>query len=186
MLTSNICWPKTETKTETKTSTKTKPFTTVLRSEPGGSTSSLPDHHQGFGYSSDSSARLKPKRAARPAQPYPCRADPARRRRLQNMHDVTLEERHMRKSEQISEFKTYLNERQRMTTATLSEIEQTGIEAALDRCRALAHRIRGDLRNKRPEHFVSVWSLADFQVSLERAASVLEQKSQRSVPKKSK
>ncbi len=83
----------------------------------------------------------------------------------------------MRKSEQISEFKTYLNDRQRMTTATLSEIEKAGIEAALDS--------RGDLRNKRPEHFVSVWSLADFQVSLERAASVLEQKSRRSEPRKS-
>jgi DNA-binding transcriptional regulator YbjK len=103
----------------------------------------------------------------------------------QDLHDVTLEERRMRKSEQISDFKTYLNERQRMTTATLSEIEKAGIEAALDRCRALAHRIRGDLRNKRPEHFVSVWSLADFQVSLERAASVLEQKSRRSLSKKS-
>ena len=104
---------------------------------------------------------------------------------MQNLHDVTIEECHMRKSEQISEFKTYLNDRQRMTTATLSEIEKAGIEAALDRCRALAHRIRGDLRNKRPEHFVSVWSLADFQVSLERAASVLEQKSRRSEPRKS-
>ena len=90
----------------------------------------------------------------------------------------------MRKSEQISDFKTYLNERQRMTTATLSEIEKAGIEAALDRCRALVHRIQGDLRDKRPEHFISVWSLADFQVSLERAASVLEQKSRRSLPKK--
>jgi len=95
---------------------------------------------------------------------------------LQNLHDVTLEE-YMHKSGQISEFKSYLNERQRMTTATLSAIERAGIEAALDRCRALVHRIQGDLRDKRPEHFISVWSLADFQVSLERAASVLEQKS---------
>jgi hypothetical protein len=90
----------------------------------------------------------------------------------------------MHKSDQMSEFKTYLNERQHMTTATLSTIEKAGIEAALDRCRALAHQIRSDLRNKRPEHFVSIWSLADFQVSLERAASVLEQKSRRSLEKK--
>jgi len=90
----------------------------------------------------------------------------------------------MRKSEQMSEFKTYGNERQRMTTATLSAIEKAGIEAALDRCRALAHQIRGDLRNKRPEHFVGIWSLADFQISLERAASVLEEKSRRSLQKK--
>ena len=91
----------------------------------------------------------------------------------------------MHKSEEICDFKSYLTERQRMTTATLSAIEKAGVEAALDRCRALAHQIRGDLRNKRPEHFVSVWSLADFQVSLERAASVLEQKSRRSLPKRS-
>ena len=84
----------------------------------------------------------------------------------------------------MSVFKTYGNERQHMTTATLSAIERAGIEAALDRCRALAHRIHGDLRDKRPEDFVSVWSLADFQVSLERAASVLEQKSRHSMPKK--
>src|SRR5262245_2463434 len=90
----------------------------------------------------------------------------------------------MHKSEQMSEFKTYLNERQHMTTATLSTTEKAGIEAALDRCRALAHQIRSDLRNKRPEHFVSIWSLADFQVSLERAASVLEQRSRRSLEKK--
>ena len=89
----------------------------------------------------------------------------------------------MNKSEQTCDFKSYLTERERMATATLSAIEKAGVEAALDRCRALAHRIRGDLRNKRPEHFVSVWSLADFQVSLERAASVLEQKSRRSLPK---
>ena len=91
----------------------------------------------------------------------------------------------MHKSEEICDFKSYLTERQRMTTATLSAIEKAGVEAALDRCRALAHRIRGDLRKKRPEHFDSVWSLADFQVSLERAASVLEQKSRRSLPKQS-
>jgi len=91
----------------------------------------------------------------------------------------------MHKSEQTCDFKSYLTERERMTTATLSAIEKAGVEAALERCRALAHRIHGDLRNKRPEHFVSVWSLADFQVSLERAASVLEQKSRRSLPKQS-
>src|SRR5262249_34972516 len=76
------------------------------------------------------------------------------------------------KSEQMSE-----------ATARLSAIEKAGIEAALDRCRALAHQIRGDLRNKSPEHLVGIWSLADFQVSLERAASVLEQKSRRSLQK---
>jgi len=94
-------------------------------------------------------------------------------------HDYPEEARNMRKSEQVSEFETYLNERQRMTTASISAIEKAGTEAALARCRALAHRIHDDLRNKRPEHFVNLWSLADFQVSLERAASVLEQRSRR-------
>jgi hypothetical protein len=43
------------------------------------------------------------------------------------MHDVTQKkERHMRNSEQMSEFETYLNERQRMTTASLSAIEKAG------------------------------------------------------------
>ena len=55
----------------------------------------------------------------------------------------------MRKSEQISDFKTYLNERQRMTTATLSEIEKAGIEAALDRCRARADGVGLPDRDRR-------------------------------------
>jgi hypothetical protein len=85
----------------------------------------------------------------------------------------------MRKSEHVSEFETYLKERQRRTRTALTAIEKAGIEAALDRCRALAHRIPADLRHKKPEHFVNVTSLADFQVSLERAASVLEHESRR-------
>lgn len=49
-------------------------------------------------------------------------------------------------------------------------IEKAGTEAALSR--ALARQIQADRRHKKPEHFVNVMSLADFQVSLERAASV--------------
>ena len=79
----------------------------------------------------------------------------------------------MRKCEQVSKFETYLKERTRRTRTALSAIEKAGTEAALDRCRALARQIRDDLRHKKPEHFVNVMSLADFQVSLERAASVL-------------
>jgi hypothetical protein len=101
------------------------------------------------------------------------------------MQDITQRKaRNMRKCQQMSEFETYLNERRRMTTDSLSAIEKAGTEAALDRCRALAHRIQGDLRNKRPEHFANLWSLAEFQASLERAASVLEQKSRRSTAEK--
>lgn len=89
----------------------------------------------------------------------------------------------MRKEKQFSEFESYLEDRERMASASLSAIEKAGTEAALNRCRALAHRIHCDLRNKKPEHFVDVWALADFQVALERAASVLEQKCRRSVRK---
>ena len=85
----------------------------------------------------------------------------------------------MRKSEQVSEFETYLKERQRRTRTALTAIEKAGTEAAIDRCRALVHQIHGDLRHKKPEHFVNVMSLADFQLSLERAASVLEHESRR-------
>ena len=85
----------------------------------------------------------------------------------------------MRKSKQVSEFDTYLKERNRRAKTALSAIEKAGTEAAIDRCRALARRIQRDLCHKRPEHFVNVTSLADFQVSLERAASVLEHEHRR-------
>ena len=81
----------------------------------------------------------------------------------------------MRKREQVSEFENYLTARNQRIKAALSAIEKAGTGAALDRCRALARRIQGDLHHKKPEHFVNVMSLADFQVSLECAASVLEQ-----------
>jgi hypothetical protein len=85
----------------------------------------------------------------------------------------------MLKSERISEFERYLKERNRRTSTALSVIEKAGTEAALDRCRTLAHQIQTDLRHKKPEHFMNVMSLADFQVSLERAASVLKHQTSR-------
>jgi hypothetical protein len=63
----------------------------------------------------------------------------------------------------------------------LDATEKAGIEAALNRCRALAAQIASELRNKRPEHFVDKLSLADFYASLEYAADVLGQNDQRSV-----
>jgi glutathione S-transferase len=59
--------------------------------------------------------------------------------------------------------------------------EKAAIEAALNRCRALARQIESDLRNKRPENFVDKLLLADFCASLERAADVLRQKRRQSV-----
>jgi hypothetical protein len=84
----------------------------------------------------------------------------------------------MSKGGQLSEFEAYLKDRQWRTRRSQSEIEKVGTKAALDRCRELARQIQADLLTKKNDHFVDVLSLADFQVSLERAASVLlDQKS---------
>jgi len=64
---------------------------------------------------------------------------------------------------------------------SLDATEKAAVEAALNRCRGLAAQIAGELRSKRPEHFVDKLSLADFYASLERAAGVLEQLSRQSV-----
>jgi hypothetical protein len=63
----------------------------------------------------------------------------------------------------------------------LDAIEKAATEAALNRCRAFAHKIEGKLRNG--EHPVDKVSLADLYASLERAAKVLEQKRRRPVHK---
>jgi hypothetical protein len=63
----------------------------------------------------------------------------------------------------------------------LDATEKAGIEAALNRCRALAAQIASELRNKRSEHFVDKLSLADFYASLEHAADVLGKKRRQSV-----
>ena len=63
----------------------------------------------------------------------------------------------------------------------LDATERAGIEAALNRCRALAAQIASELRNKRPEHFVDKLSLAEIHASLERAADVLGQKGRQPV-----
>jgi hypothetical protein len=58
---------------------------------------------------------------------------------------------------------------------TRAEFDSAGIQAALKRCRGLAEQIESELGNKRLD-FDSVLSLADFQVTLERAAGVLKQR----------
>src|SRR5262249_47893348 len=63
----------------------------------------------------------------------------------------------------------------------LNATEKAGIEAALNRCRALAAQIESELCNKRHEHFVDKLSLADLCASLERAADVLGQKGRQPV-----
>ena len=58
---------------------------------------------------------------------------------------------------------------------SLDANEKAALESTLYRCRALIGRMGEELRKKRPEHFVDESSLADFHVSLEHAASILEQ-----------
>ena len=61
----------------------------------------------------------------------------------------------------------------------LDATEKAGIEAALNRCRALAGQIASELRNK-TDH-VDKLSLADLCASLEHAADVLGQKGRQPV-----
>jgi hypothetical protein len=63
---------------------------------------------------------------------------------------------------------------------SLDATEKAAVEAALNRCRALAAQIQNKLRNKKPEHFVDELALADFYASLARAADVLGQKTRQS------
>jgi hypothetical protein len=57
----------------------------------------------------------------------------------------------------------------------VSVIEKRGVEWALDKCGLLVDQINRDLRREKFGHFVNgVSSLADFQVSIERAASLLD------------
>jgi uncharacterized protein YyaL (SSP411 family) len=81
----------------------------------------------------------------------------------------------MHKRQQFSAFQSYLKDRERRINRLLSAIEMRGVEEALDRCRLLVDQINRDLRDKKFGHFVNdVSSLADFQVSIERAASLLD------------
>jgi hypothetical protein len=81
----------------------------------------------------------------------------------------------MHKHQQVSKFEEYIKSRERKIKRALSEIEKRGAAAALDRCRVLADQINGDFRNKKLRHlFNNISLLAEFQVSIERAASVLD------------
>jgi hypothetical protein len=71
-------------------------------------------------------------------------------------------------------FKTYVGDRARNETRALSEIEENGVASAFERCRMLARLINTDLSRKNPEQ-VEVALLAELQVCLERAASVLNE-----------
>jgi predicted kinase len=88
-----------------------------------------------------------------------------------------MAEQHMVNSDKCSEFEAYLEEQRRGLKRSLSQIEKVGTETALARCRQLAREIQSRLHSRKPGHFDDVLSIADLQVSLERAASVLAHKS---------
>jgi hypothetical protein len=85
----------------------------------------------------------------------------------------------MRKDDQLSARRR--GNQQRVPSGSLSALEKAGIEAALNRCRALAQQIEGELGVRRSERFTDLVSLAELQAALERAAWVLERKSRQSV-----
>ena len=68
----------------------------------------------------------------------------------------------------LSEFEAYLKDRQENTFRSKNEIEGTGRQAALDRCRvACLVEIQSELSSKNPDDFVDLLALADFQVSID-------------------
>ena len=80
----------------------------------------------------------------------------------------------MHKRQQFSTFQSYLKDRERRIRRLVVAIEEQGAQEALDRCRLLVDQINRDLRGKKVGRFVNdVSSLADFQVSIERAAALL-------------
>jgi hypothetical protein len=80
------------------------------------------------------------------------------------------------KGNPFSELDAYLEDQQRGKKRSLSEIEKGGAIAALNRCRELVRQIQSDLANKSSGQMTRLQSLADLQVSLERAAFVLANK----------
>jgi hypothetical protein len=64
---------------------------------------------------------------------------------------------------------------------SLDAREKAAAEGALNRCRALVGRIESALCNEKPEHFLDELTLADFYASIQRAADVLGQESQKPI-----
>jgi hypothetical protein len=80
----------------------------------------------------------------------------------------------MTRTESTVQFRTFTSYAQHHTAAknmALGSIELNGVAAALERCRDLAEEICAKLRAKKPGS-VDIRALAEFQVAIERAASV--------------
>jgi hypothetical protein len=94
---------------------------------------------------------------------------------IERQQERGTERKAVHRDQQFSKFETYLKDRELSFKRSLSTIEQQGTEGALHRCRVLADQISRDLRDQRPGQFVNSPLLADFQISLEHAASLLEE-----------
>jgi hypothetical protein len=77
----------------------------------------------------------------------------------------------MTQNTQFKTFTTYAQHHAAAKNKALGSIEQDGAAAALDRCRELAQEICVKLQAKKPGR-LDIRALAEFQVALERAASV--------------
>jgi hypothetical protein len=106
-----------------------------------------------------------------------------------NLINWALDELHSEKGDGLMtqgetppDFEAYLQDLLRRSTRSLSEVENQATDAALYRCRKLVGEIKSTLLHKKNNQRIDLASLADFQVSLERAASVLGQKDGRRSP----
>jgi hypothetical protein len=88
----------------------------------------------------------------------------------------------MTQSEKFPGFEAYLQDLLHRSRTSLSDIENQETQAALDRCRELVSEIKSILLHTKNHQCIDVSCLADFQVSLERAASVLGQKDVKASP----
>jgi hypothetical protein len=68
-------------------------------------------------------------------------------------------------------FRSYAQHHAAAKNVALGSIEQNGVAAAFERCRELAEKICEKLQAKKPSR-LDTRALAEFQVALERAASV--------------
>jgi hypothetical protein len=84
---------------------------------------------------------------------------------------------------QFRTFKSYALHHARAKKTALALLEQNGVAAALERCRALAEQIHSEIHSKSPDR-LDIGALAEFQVALERAASVHLELTEPSRPKR--
>jgi hypothetical protein len=78
------------------------------------------------------------------------------------------------KQQQLHRFQRYVKSQELKFERTLSALEKQGAARALDRCRVLADEINRELHTNKVKQLVNKPSLlAEFQVAIERAASVL-------------